>query len=64
MVGGNPEVRRPVFNQLQCAEEHTDYTRLRVLFGVSPELAVELPVQLVRAVNQMNDHKATLEAQY
>jgi len=49
---------------LQRAGEHTDNTSLRVLFGVAPELAIELPVQLVRAVNQMNDHKATLEVQY
>ena len=64
MVGGNTEVGRTVLYQLQSAREHADYTRIGGVFRVSAELAVELPIQLVRAVNEVNDHTMNLEGQH
>lgn len=60
VIGSNPNMGRSVFDELQCARQHSDDTGMLVLIAVSAKLPIELPVQLVGAVNQVNDHNSKL----
>ena len=56
MVGRNSDMCRTIFNQLQGAGEHANDSRVFVFVGMTTELSIKLPIQLIRAVDEMNDH--------
>src|SRR5947207_2325073 len=59
VVGGDAEMRRALLDHLQYRVEHSDHgAEGRVLALCGAAAAVELAEQLVRAVDQMNDHAA------
>src|SRR5438552_5198047 len=57
VIGRDAEVRAPLLDHLQYRVEHSDHgAEGRVLALRGAAAAVELAEQLVRAVDEMNDH--------
>ena len=59
MIGRDTEMRRARFEHLHNGAQHTDHSPVRRILALGEATqAIEMSKQLVRAVDEVNDHLA------
>ena len=62
MIGSHPNVRRAVLDHLQYAIQYAGNRAIRfVLAFVERALPVKVPEELVRAVDEVDDHEGKMQ---